>query len=258
FVLAAPTLNDVHKTSLELFQLGNLPTVNRFAVRVRRVDDVLDDKAENAVVAERISQVFLTFDVSPAAEVTVNGASVPMGISRLQIEAGIVVGVSEETAAKIPKEELAKAFDIGLVNVLVHVSGEKTLVDGVEVTRILIAERILEMNGDKLKESDIIQQVFIINDGSVSALMPCHADQDVETLLFSAEVGDENECMSKWGWLLAKFSLIGMFLVGAGIFHTFKKKTVEEDEDEDESLQKVVLDSENLPKYTPVAEDEKV
>ncbi|KAJ3125557.1 hypothetical protein HK098_000176 [Nowakowskiella sp. JEL0407] len=234
--------------------MGGLPTNNRFAIRVRRVDDIVDT-TDGKLEAERTMQIFLMFDVSPTGLVTVNEAPVPLGISKLYIKAGMVVGVSEEAAKTLDKDELAKAFDVGLVNIVVHVSGEKIVKNGVEYNRIIIAERILEINGNKIEQNDIIQQVFTINDGKVSAEMPCHASKEVSKLLYETEVSsnDNYKIWAEWGLFAAKLSMLGMFAVGMILFHMVERRRKADDEtNQGGYLDKVNLDSDSLPGYNAV------
>ncbi|KAJ3282542.1 hypothetical protein HK104_010836 [Borealophlyctis nickersoniae] len=148
----------------------------RFAVSVKRVDELVDvDESETKgkLVAARVVDVIVLFEVSPSGEVSVNSVPVPLGVSTIKTEAGMVMGVSAD--ANMTKEELKEAFDVGIVAIEVHAKADRIAWDdGMEVTRLVIAERILEINGAQMEQNDIMQQVMILKeDGTVIRSMPC-------------------------------------------------------------------------------------
>ena len=92
-VLSAPAISDVHKTSIKLLSLDKAGTQSadapsHFAVSVNRVDSLYDD-VKHRVVAARVAQVVLRFDVDSAGAATLNGAPVPLGITRMQVQAKV-------------------------------------------------------------------------------------------------------------------------------------------------------------------------
>ncbi|TPX71177.1 hypothetical protein SpCBS45565_g01371 [Spizellomyces sp. 'palustris'] len=180
FANPLPKIKDLHATSLDLYAIDNENDYGRFAVRVERVDQVVDVKddqkdEEGKLLAARIHDVVVVFDVGPKGNVLVNGVPVPMGMSNLKIEADVVTGVTAE-GEKFTKQELASAFDTGLIGMKVHVAGDTASNGQVELTRLVITEEITEVNGKEVVQNNAIQQVIEIHpDGSIVRQKPCAA-----------------------------------------------------------------------------------
>ncbi|RKO96189.1 hypothetical protein CAUPRSCDRAFT_12118, partial [Caulochytrium protostelioides] len=178
---ADPAIVDFHKTSLDLYAAGKLHEHGRFAVKVSRFDALIDipddlltnDDAAVAPLASRTTDVIIMFDVDAAKkEVVVNGEIVPMGVSRLQVNAGMVVGITEDGLKHDP-EELARAFDVGIVDIQVFAHARQAVIEGVELTQIIIAERIVEINGIQVEQTELLQQLIEISPaGEISRSAP--------------------------------------------------------------------------------------
>ncbi|KAJ3089988.1 hypothetical protein HK102_004975 [Quaeritorhiza haematococci] len=174
----SPKIEDIHKTSLELYAAGKLNEHGRFAVSVKRVDDLVDvaEDGTKTELAERITDVIVMFDVDKKGQVTVNDVPVQMGVSNLKIKAAMVVGVTKaglETLNITSKADIENAFDVGIVGIEVDATGEQVQVNGATVTRITLKERILEINGVEVEQKDAMQQILeIALDGSVKKSMP--------------------------------------------------------------------------------------
>ncbi|KAI8050239.1 hypothetical protein BDF22DRAFT_602680, partial [Syncephalis plumigaleata] len=149
-----------------------------FAVKVERVDDLLDD--DGRIIAERIMDVKLNFDINDD-EVLVNGVPVDLGLSTIQVETDILVSPRGQ-AAGITSEDVEPAFDTGIVTLKVKAQADEILVDAIDlgepdansnapvditeslmkVRRIVVTARILEINGHDVVQTDLIEQVLDI------------------------------------------------------------------------------------------------
>ncbi|KAJ3108693.1 hypothetical protein HDU96_007452 [Phlyctochytrium bullatum] len=145
----AKPLNDVHATSLELYSVNALEDGGRFAVTVSREDDLVE---KGDVVATRFTDIIMMFDVTPKGDVTVNGQLIPMGLTNVQVEAGTIVGTTP-AGANLTRDQLESAFDIGVVGIQVLAASEHLVIDNQNVTRITIAERVYELNGQEVVQS---------------------------------------------------------------------------------------------------------
>ncbi|KAJ3011979.1 hypothetical protein HKX48_006548 [Thoreauomyces humboldtii] len=188
-VLATPVpeIHDLHATSLDLYALEDSNTGGRFAVRVERIDQVVDMDAEQesalaansedvrgTLLAARVADVIVMFEITPTGVVSVNGQVVPMGMSNLQVEADVVTGVTAD-GEKLSEDQLTKAFDVGLVGMKVLVEGEK---DHHGVSHLVISEVVTEINGEQVAQRNVMQQlVDIFPNGEISYRKPCGADQ---------------------------------------------------------------------------------
>ncbi|KAJ3111843.1 hypothetical protein HDU96_005295 [Phlyctochytrium bullatum] len=152
----AKPMDDVHATSLDLYAVNALEDGGRFAISVSREDDLVE---KGDVVAARFADIIMMFDVTPKGEVTVNDKVVPMGLTNIEIEAGTVTGVTA-AGANFSREDLEDAFDVGVVSVQVLAVSERVEVDGEEVNRITIAERVFELNGNAVVQGDVDETVL--------------------------------------------------------------------------------------------------
>ncbi|KAI8146993.1 hypothetical protein BJV82DRAFT_597362 [Fennellomyces sp. T-0311] len=163
----AVPIQDVSVTSVDL---AEEPTDNHGSehlyVTVTRTDDLVDD--DGSLLAERIMAVQVTFDVVEN-QVHCNGVPVEIGVSNIQVEAQIAANpeklsiTSEEEAAV-----LEDTFDIGLATVEVTATllEELKTEDGVTLRRLQVQERIVEINGEDVVQTEAGQQILdIYEDG---------------------------------------------------------------------------------------------
>ncbi|KAI8916129.1 hypothetical protein EDD86DRAFT_197731 [Gorgonomyces haynaldii] len=151
------------------------PNKNHFIVSVDRVDSLIDTDL-NRPVAARVQHVLLNFDVDPVGQVTVNEVPVPLGVSHLQIQAKTWAGGNADL---VEMDDAMSQFDVGLVDVGLHVTGVTINKDGVEVRKLVIAEEIHEIDGVKMHQSVAMQQVLEVMDGQVTKHTPCAADSNL-------------------------------------------------------------------------------
>ncbi|KAI8924096.1 hypothetical protein BC831DRAFT_467125 [Entophlyctis helioformis] len=196
---ASPVLRDVHRTRLQLIRLPEAAApgagvdsadasdkglasagdeATHFAVNVVRFDALLDSDKNDSPVASRLSHVLLRFDVDTTTDggkVLVNNVPVEMGISHVKVTAKTLVGVSPGT----DYQKAVDAFDEGIVDVQISVSGAQVrLANGDTVRRIIIAERIMQVNGKDVAQDDRVQQVIeILPNGSVRRSRPHHESE---------------------------------------------------------------------------------
>ncbi|KAI9097012.1 hypothetical protein DFS34DRAFT_131472 [Phlyctochytrium arcticum] len=188
-----PEVKKLHETTLDLLQLDSDNEYGRFAVRVSRTDELIDvpdniaataDELtalrEGTLIAERIHDVVVMFDVSPKGDVSVNGVPVPIGMTNLKIEADVVTGVTVAGAEMLTDDQIDKEFDRGLIGMQVHVDGA-TVSDGIiEFTRLIISEQITEVNGVEVLQENAMQQVVEIHPGGrLVRQKPCHANPEI-------------------------------------------------------------------------------
>ena len=119
------------------------------------MDVLLDEKH---VVGKRYVGVFIDIDVSENGNANINGVVLPAGESKK---------ITAKTVSLIQggkKED----FNNGIINVDVHSFIEKSISkDGIEVKKITLVETVTELDGELVTESNHIQQVFIIKNGSI-------------------------------------------------------------------------------------------
>ncbi|GAB5593819.1 hypothetical protein Unana1_08719 [Umbelopsis nana] len=164
-VMASP-LQDISATSVDIQEEplgfgGN----EHLIVTVTRVDDLLDDNGD--FLAERVMAVRVNFDVIEN-QLMCNGQPVNIGVSSMQIEAQIGSNPDKLTIASA--EELAVVEDqfyTGLVTVEVTASLEDQLTteDGITFRRINVQERIIEINGETVVQTEAGQQVLDVFEG---------------------------------------------------------------------------------------------
>ena len=145
-----PSVRDVHSTKVAVFSMDSdnatADQPSHFAVTVDRMDSLIDDSfGDDEVIAAKRIQVVLKFDIDAAGVLTMNDANVPMGISKIDVDAKTWAGASEDTEVTA---ELVNQFDVGLVSVEVHAKAYELVRADYTVRRFVISERILEVNGD--------------------------------------------------------------------------------------------------------------
>lgn len=100
-----------------------------------------------------------------------NGVPIDVGVSNVQVEAAVAPNPEKLTIAS--EEEAAileDTFDIGLANVEVHATllDEIKLDDGTTFRRMAIEERITEINGEQVVQTNAGQQILdVFDDGKV-------------------------------------------------------------------------------------------
>ncbi|RUS23709.1 hypothetical protein BC938DRAFT_474735 [Jimgerdemannia flammicorona] len=193
-VLAAP-LQDISETSVELAST----TDDHLTVTVTRVDDLLTDNGE--WLAERVMAIVMKFDVEddqhtlavkprPAAaqnaycaqfishsisfhhhhQILLNGVPFPLGVSSIQIQAAIVANTDLlDITTTDDAVALAASFDTGLVTVEVEATAEHlTTPEGASLRRIVVTERIVEVDGLTVVQTEAGQQIIdVYDDGTV-------------------------------------------------------------------------------------------
>lgn len=180
-----PELVDVHTTNMKLAKVKSVGDRNKFKVTVTRTDDIFDVDSKGTVkdfTASKVTQVTLSFDVGPKGEIMCNGMPVALGISTVKVKARISLGVFADSLKTHSAEEIANAFDDGIVAVKLDVSGEQVFVPemNVKIQRITIKETILEVNGKKVQQTEAKQQILDIHpNGSVQKHAPCGVPEDM-------------------------------------------------------------------------------
>ncbi|KAF9913759.1 hypothetical protein BX616_009631 [Lobosporangium transversale] len=171
-------LVDISETELEVKEIHDKSGVDTFVVTVQRTDDLLAD--DGTFLAERIMAVAFNFDVQNH-EVLLNNVPVcmesqykpeePITVT-VEVEAGVIVGPALDPETKA--EDLMNAFDRGLVTVQVTASTEYvTADDGSIIRRVTLQERIVEVNGHEITQTDLAQQIIeIMPDGTLGNYTP--------------------------------------------------------------------------------------
>lgn len=161
-VLAAP-LQDISETSVELAST----TDDHLTVTVTRVDDLLTDNGE--WLAERVMAIVMKFDVEDD-QILLNGVPFPLGVSSIQIQAAIVANTDLlDITTTDDAVALAASFDTGLVTVEVEATAEHlTTPEGASLRRIVVTERIVEVDGLTVIQTEAGQQIIdVYDDGTV-------------------------------------------------------------------------------------------
>ncbi|KAH6568081.1 hypothetical protein BASA50_005928 [Batrachochytrium salamandrivorans] len=182
-------------------------SASHFVVSVQRVDMLVEDGASDdddktskadtktsGLVGAKYSQVLLTFDVNPVTgKVVVNDVPVPMGISQVVVHAKTIISIGKKTDRKTA----LAAFDKGIIKVEVAAVGSDVHREGIVIRRIVIAERIIEVNGKMVTQGDRIQQVIeIFPDGTVVHGKPCNETDGSEPLTLPAAHKDDTPAVA--------------------------------------------------------------
>ncbi|ORY96871.1 hypothetical protein BCR43DRAFT_291345 [Syncephalastrum racemosum] len=176
-VFAAP-LQDLSVTSVDLAeQAANAQGDEHLYVTVSRTDDLVDD--DGSLLAERVMTVQVTFDVVDT-QLHCNGVPVEIGVSNIQVQAQIASNPEKLTVASEEEAALLEdSFDIGLatVEVTAAILDELKTDDGLTVLRLSVQEKIVEINGEQVVQTEAGQQIIdIFEDGKVQkwAVDPSH------------------------------------------------------------------------------------
>lgn len=187
---------DVGNTSVKLASDPTNP--DHFMVTVERVDDLMNEDGET--MAERILSVALNFDVQDNM-LMLNGDEIsPLG----QDPKVTTVKATFVRADVEDPEALRQYFSEGLVNIKVSSKVENFLIVGGEDENglpqfgrhVTISERILEIDGNKVRQSDISEQVLdVYNNGTIvrSVTEPMLEQQ------ITAEVAEDTNSQSAMG-----------------------------------------------------------
>ncbi|KAL1933688.1 hypothetical protein VTP01DRAFT_7778 [Rhizomucor pusillus] len=172
-VYAAP-MEDISVTSVDLSEAPTGQGSNEHLyVTVSRTDDLVDD--DGAIVAERVMAVQVTFDVIEN-QLHCNGVPVEIGVNNIQVEAQIAANPEKLTVASEEDASLlADSFDVGLATVEVTASivDEMKTEDGMTFRRIDVQEKIVEINGEEVVQTEVGQQILdVFEDGAVRKWYP--------------------------------------------------------------------------------------
>jgi hypothetical protein len=147
----ASPLKDVATTTVEI-EKASSPTAEHFVVTVNRVDDLFDD---DTLLGERVMAVMMHFDIQ-GDKLHINNVPVELNTTSLEI-------VQAEVATGDKRiEDIDKSFDVGLVTVEVSTIVEVVPTEflNVDVWRITISARIIEIDGNDVVQTDIIEKIM--------------------------------------------------------------------------------------------------
>ncbi|CAG8805530.1 42906_t:CDS:2, partial [Gigaspora margarita] len=181
----AGPIKDESSTTVAIGEIQTSPDSERFVVVVQRIDDLVDDGGE--LLAEKISAVVINFDLKDES-LMVNNVPVPMNVTSVQVLQAEIV------PANITQEQLKEyesSFDIGMVTVEVNTVASSYPTDDPKVSlrRIVIAIRIIEIDGITVVQKDVIEKILeakITTDGAT----PIAADSDAN----NAIAGSDTPC----------------------------------------------------------------
>ncbi|KAF0512013.1 hypothetical protein F8M41_018145 [Gigaspora margarita] len=182
----AGPIKDESSTTVAIGEIQTSPDSERFVVVVQRIDDLVDDGGE--LLAEKISAVVINFDLKDES-LMVNNVPVPMNVTSVQVLQAEIV------PANITQEQLKEyesSFDIGMVTVEVNTVASSYPTDDPKVSlrRIVIAIRIIEIDGITVVQKDVIEKILeakIITDGGAT---PIAADSDANNAIAGSSNSD--------------------------------------------------------------------
>jgi len=176
-------LSDLSATSIKVSEHPTInPSVDEFSVTVQRVDELIGDNGD--VLAARVLDVVFKFDVDND-KILVNGVPVELGVSSIEVDSLLIAGGQ---VADIPTQLLNSAFNHGIAKVEVHAMADKQLLpvkelvadpaqvarlrahnlpDIVEVRRVTVRARVLEVDGHVVAQTDMVEQVMDVVAGYV-------------------------------------------------------------------------------------------
>jgi hypothetical protein len=160
---------DVGVTKLDIKAVELPQHDTGFLITVSREDDLFE-KATGKQVAERLTAIRLSFVVRDS-RLLCNGMHIPVGISDKHVEAQIITGFTPES---IPKaDELRQEFDKGIVGISFDVKASEVYFGGMKLRRLFIKEKVTEVNGEKVRESEFVQHIMdVYPDGHFMAHHP--------------------------------------------------------------------------------------
>ncbi|KAI8834142.1 hypothetical protein BC829DRAFT_72740 [Chytridium lagenaria] len=147
--------------------------------------------------------IIMLFDVPPRATLLLTVTKSLWVSATSQVEAATIYG-SNPQALNMTRQELEKSFDVGVVGIQVLATSEKVEVDGQNVTRISIAERVYELNGKEVVQGNqddtvVGQIVDVYPDGHMVRQKAC--PMAVGEKLMPSPNGHRSGCMrrfAKW------------------------------------------------------------
>jgi len=148
--VAVPISTEIDRTQVTVAEQDS-GNVEEFIVQVVRVEDDVDEKGQ--IKGESALAVALKFEVTEDLKVTVNGQPVPFGFSEIDV------------TAKVMASNKAEASKITKVEVEIFVGIEK-IVDpsGKTIQKIIIQERVTEIEDNKVWQADVREQVIHVHD----------------------------------------------------------------------------------------------
>jgi len=194
-----------------------VPGVEELKVTVERVDELIGDEGD--LIAARIVDVVFKFDVDNE-KLLLNGVPVELGISSVKVDTAIV---ANREVTLLPVDTLEKAFDRGIATIEVGAKAEALLLaktdlvanpasipgchadslpDLIEVRRITVNARVLEIDGKKVVQNELVEQRLDVFMGFVARGSPraipfrkAMAGMSAPSALTSAEpVGKRHHC----------------------------------------------------------------
>jgi len=153
---------------------GSLVTgMDELKVTVERVDELVGDGGE--LIAARVVDVVFKFEVNND-KLLLNGVPVDLGISSVKVATALI---ANREVTLVPMDTLEKKFDRGISTIEVGAKAEALLLsksdlvadpasipgchaaslpDLIEVRRITVNARVLEINGKKVVQNELIEQ----------------------------------------------------------------------------------------------------
>jgi len=190
-------------------------------VTVQRVDELIED-TDGDVLAARIVDMSFSFDVDPSLDdptVLVNNVPVELGVSQVQVMTMVVA--SKQLSDLLPPEIVNSLFDVGLALVDVDVTAEKLLLvrkdlvadpgdalpplmddapDFLEVRRVTIRVNVVEVNGVKVEQMQLVETVMdVLATGYVvrgpPTTIPASSDPDEMAAMEARREAHRQHCM---------------------------------------------------------------
>jgi len=164
-----------------------IPGVDELKVTVERVDELVGDEGD--LIAARIIDVVFKFDVDNE-KLLLNGVPVELGVSSVKVDTAIL---ANREVTLVPMDTLEKNFDRGISTIEVGAKAEALLLarsdlvadpstipgchadrlpDLIEVRRITVHARVLEINGQKVVQNELVEQRLDIFLGFVARSSP--------------------------------------------------------------------------------------
>jgi len=171
----AVPLKDISTTTMDI-ESELSPSSEHFVVAVSRVDDLFDD--DDSLLGERVIAVMMHFDIQDD-KLLINSIPVELNTTSLEI-------IQAEIATGNKKiEEIEKSFDIGLLTVEISTILEPvpTTASNIDVQRITISVRIIEVDGTDVIQMEAIEKIMEVKIHSVLD------DDDEGTEILSVEEG---------------------------------------------------------------------
>ncbi|KAJ3100609.1 hypothetical protein HDU97_002097 [Phlyctochytrium planicorne] len=179
----------------------HLPPLPHYHKRYGKEGEGKDDElnGRHRRMAAKFTDIIMVFDVTPSGDVILNNKTIPMGLSNVQVEAATIYGINKSD--NMTREQLEKSFDVGVVGIQVLATSEKVLIDNVNVTRIAIAERVYELNGQQVvqgnQEDNVVGQIIDVYPDGKMVRQPACPMAVGETLMPSPRNKHMRGCMRR-------------------------------------------------------------